>query len=180
MERLAVRGLQIVIEEDPMARPLWRGGPVLDCAGGFAEKETMAQTPPSPRMQALLDSDVFEALLSCTLERCLPPKSGPLGKCHAALFNVESQGREAPANTCQAAAADSQAAMELVQLCSSRSFDEGDSSSCSSCTSHPELSPTSAVWTEWDSRPPPRKRGREECSTGEGEWLSGRGNAIAS
>mmetsp|Transcript_34351 Transcript_34351/g.50280 ORF Transcript_34351/g.50280 Transcript_34351/m.50280 type:complete len:178 (-) Transcript_34351:241-774(-) len=175
MERLAALGLKIVTEEDTMARHNWSWR--AQDAGGAETAPELPQPPPSPRMQVLLDSDILQALLASTLSRCLPPVSGcALEGHHSALFQVEVEeaAEEAPAQR-QEEGTDPRANMLLSQLSSSRSFDESDTSNtCPSWSSRPDLSPTSAVWSDWETRCPPRKRGREDCDTDQGEWLSGR------
>eukprot|EP00802_Teleaulax_amphioxeia_P021778 Tamp_22162.p2 GENE.Tamp_22162~~Tamp_22162.p2 ORF type:complete len:222 (+),score=36.04 Tamp_22162:85-666(+) len=177
MERWAARGLELLTgraEEGPPLQPP-RDGPGCetrreDAAGRGVEREEAGAgaadaprdlpPPPSPRTQALLDSDLLCALLSCTVERGLAPSGGPQA-CHA-LFCGE-QGSDSPSHT------------------PARSFDEDDALSHASETwqTHTEHSPTSTVWSEWDAESPKqaargvslgRKRRREECDGGERDW----------
>ena len=163
MARWAALGLHILtVEAD--ADPRGKDHAILSIGGvqvqqasdaGDESRELLPPPPLSPRTQALLDSDVLCTLLASTVERCLDMVEDP----HASPFRTETAEDAAH-----------------VRQHGQTTFDEDDASSHTSDTStgwplqhHPENSPTSAIWGEWDSTSPPqvrsesKKRRREEC-----------------
>lgn len=118
---------------------------------------------PSPRTQALLDSDLVSALLSRTVQRGLE-RCDQTQQCIAELF-CSRQEVASPPHTPLHAAPDLLEELDALPHAGIRQLQK-------------ELSPTSTVWSEWDADSPKkarsvslgRKRRREECDGGEQDW----------
>jgi hypothetical protein len=186
MQRWAARGLHILTgragEEGPLLQPPGDGlaasrrearrdkdddehGPERGAAATGCAAETPRDIPPlpSPRTQALLDSDLVSTLLSRTVQRGLE-RCAQTQKCITALFCAHQEVASPPHTPLHAAPGSLEELDALPHACT--------------WMSHKELSPTSTVWSEWDtdspkktrSVSPGRKRRWEECDGGEQDW----------
>jgi hypothetical protein len=173
MDRWVARGLHIVTDDDS-PRDACGTREHMGPKPGPAGAELLEQPPPSPRTQALLDSDVLQALLTSTVDRCLGMNGGSLEDGHAAHFRTEvSMGDDEPAHLHPMPA-------DTASLQSYCSDDETSATSmlCYSFASQPEFSPTSTAWSEWDAaeadgadRRPNKKRRRDSAAEEEGCYV---------
>ena len=186
MQRWAGRGLHILtgraVEVGPPLQPPRDGlaagrreerrdedddehGPARVAAATGCAAEMPRDIPPlpSPRTQALLDSDLVSALLSRTVKHGLAP-CAQTPPCIAALFCAHQEVASPPHTPLHA---DPGLLEELDALPHAGTWQ-----------SHKELSPTSTVWTEWDADSPKkarsvslgRKRRREDSDGEEQDW----------
>ena len=169
MDLWVARGLHLETEAEASARAIGARGHDGAKSGGPAEADRadLSLAPPSPRTQALLDSEILQAMLMNTVERCL----GLHGSSHEEGWHASHflSDPEEPRRRRRVLADGREDAPLQVD------FSDEESSAADtdrrSFESQPESSPTSTIWSEWDSlehhRRTARKRRRED---GEQSW----------
>ena len=168
MERWVARGLQLVTEVEASTRAVGARGHDGEKSGGAAgdRGELLERDGGAGDCQALLDSEVLQAMLMSTVERCL----GLHGSSHEEGWPVShllaevSAVPEEPLRG-RRAFADGRADASLQVDYSDEESSVADTDR-RSFESQPESSPTSIIWSEWDSfdRRANRKRRREDES----------------